>query len=80
MLEVPGIAELAAAAESELSDRALVDRDRCCGYFPALAGAPGIVADLPACQEFAAELPQLEQLGDGVPVQLPQAVTRATEQ
>ena len=59
MLEVPGIAELAAAAESELSDRALVDRDRCCGYFPALAGAPGIVADLPACQEFAAELPQL---------------------
>jgi hypothetical protein len=53
------VAEIATAAECELSERAVVDHDRCCGYFPALAGARGIFADLPACREFAARLPEI---------------------
>jgi hypothetical protein len=58
-LEIPAISEPAAAAEIELRDRALVDRDRCCGYFPTLDGVPGIVTDLPACAEFAIRLPEI---------------------
>jgi hypothetical protein len=58
-LEIPAVAEIATAAQCELRKRALVDRDRCRGYFPALDGAPGILADLPACREFAARLPQI---------------------
>jgi hypothetical protein len=58
-LELPGVAHAAAAAERELRERARVDRDRCCGYFPALAAAPGILTALPACKEFAARLPQI---------------------
>jgi hypothetical protein len=51
------------AAETELRTRARVDPDGCCGYFPALAGVPGIVGDLPACQDFAARLPQISYGG-----------------
>src|ERR1700722_19296449 len=58
-LVIPGIAEVATAAGSELRERALLDRDRCCGYFPSLAGAPGIHSDLPACRTFAATLPRV---------------------
>lgn len=58
-LELPTAAEAATAAERELGKRARVDRDRCCGYFPALSGAPGIFDELPACREFAARLSQI---------------------
>jgi len=57
--EIPAVGKAAAAAERELRKRAFVDRDRCCGYFPALAGAPGILTNLPACREFASRLPQI---------------------
>lgn len=63
MLELPAVAEAAPAAESELRRRARVDRDRCCGYFPSLAGVSGILSDLPACGEFAASLPQITCAG-----------------
>ncbi len=59
VLELPAVAEAASAVESELRMRAVGDRDHCCGYFPALAGQAGILADLAACQEFAARLPQI---------------------
>lgn len=39
--------------------RALTDPNRCCGYFPELAGAAAIISDLPACRAFAARLPQV---------------------
>lgn len=58
-LEIPAIVQAASKAESELRERALVDRDRCCGYFPSLAGAPGIQSELPACSAFAASLPRV---------------------
>jgi hypothetical protein len=51
------------AAYLELSHAAAADLDGCCGYFPALAGSPGIVDDLPACREFAATSPGLELHG-----------------
>ena len=35
------------------------DVDKCCGYFPALAGTDGIVSDLPASRMLAAEVPQI---------------------
>ena len=57
------MAEAAIAAESELKLHARVDRDRCCGYFPALAGLPGILSALPACGEFAARIPQITYAG-----------------
>ncbi len=60
---IPGIAEASTAAASELRERALIDRDRCCGYFPSLAGAPGIHVDLPACAEFAIRLPEIRSAG-----------------
>jgi hypothetical protein len=58
-LQVPFFVQGAPAAERELSSRARYDFDKCCGYFPALAGADGIVTDLPACRMFAAEVPQI---------------------
>ncbi|MFZ0040461.1 MAG: hypothetical protein WAK93_04080 [Solirubrobacteraceae bacterium] len=51
------MAQEVAAVERELRDRAASDADRCCGYFPALAGEDGIIGDLPACRAFAARLP-----------------------
>jgi hypothetical protein len=55
--DIPRVAERAVTVRSELAAHAAVDRDRCCGYFPALEGVPGIEADLPACREFATHLP-----------------------
>jgi hypothetical protein len=58
-LELPSVAQAAAAAEHELRTFALMDRDRCCGYFPALAGSDGIISDLPACRAFASRIPSI---------------------
>jgi hypothetical protein len=58
-LEIPLVAQEAAAVEHELRTPADQDPDRCCGYFPALAGQGGIVSDLPTCQAFAARLPYI---------------------
>jgi hypothetical protein len=62
-LHVPYFARGAPAAEKELRSQALYDVDKCCGYFPALAGADGIVSDLPDCRIFAAELPRITHGG-----------------
>lgn len=62
-IHVPGLAERAAGAELELSARATVDRDGCCGYFPALEGVHGIDCDLPACRVFATGLPVIDYSG-----------------
>ena len=51
------------AAWIELVRRAVEDPNRCCGYFPALAGRPGILDDLPACRRFAAAYPKIELRG-----------------
>ena len=51
------------AARFELVQRAVKDANRCCGYFPALAGRPGIIHDLPACQRFEAAHPEIETSG-----------------
>ncbi len=51
--------QCAPAAERELRRRAHDDVDKCCGYFPALAGTDGIVSDLPASRMFASEIPQI---------------------
>lgn len=59
VLQSCGIDDLAAAAGHELRARAAFDRDRCCGYFPALDGVPGTVGDLPSCREFALGLPAI---------------------
>jgi hypothetical protein len=63
VLQIPFLVDGAPAAEHELRSRARSDRDKCCGYFPALAGTEGIVSDLPACRAFAAELPQIAYAG-----------------
>jgi hypothetical protein len=62
-LHVPYFAQGAPDAEKELRKRARYDFDKCCGYFPALAGADGIVSDLPACRMFATEVPQITHDG-----------------
>lgn len=54
---------LVEAAGTELAGRAVTDADRCCGYFPALAGRPGIVDDLAACRTFALARPEIETGG-----------------
>jgi hypothetical protein len=41
-IDLPGLVERAAGAELELGARAALDRDGCCGYFPALEGVDGI--------------------------------------
>ena len=51
------------AAESELARRAATDADQCCGYFPALAGTPGIVDDVHACRRCPAACPDIEAGG-----------------
>jgi hypothetical protein len=62
-IRLPGLAESTADAELELGARAAVDRDRCCGYFPALRGVHGIDCDLPACHAFATSLPTIDYGG-----------------
>jgi hypothetical protein len=55
--------EVITAAEDELRLGAIEDRDRCCGYFPALAGMSGIRTELPACRAFAEALPAISHAG-----------------
>ena len=62
-LECPLGVEQFGAVEDELRSRARLDRNGCCGYFPALASVPGIHNDLPACRRFATCLPQLRVAG-----------------
>jgi len=54
---------MADAVERELRICARVDRDGCCGYFPALAGVDGSVTELPARIEFARRLPLISYAG-----------------
>jgi hypothetical protein len=56
-LYLPGLADSSADVELELGARAALDRDGCCGYFPALEGVDGMDCDLPACRAFAVGLP-----------------------
>ena len=60
---LPGLAERAANAGLELGARAALDRDKCCGYFPALEGVHGVDCDLPACRAFATSLPVINYGG-----------------
>ena len=62
-IDLPGLVERATGAELELSARAAMDRDGCCGYFPALEGTDGIDCDLPACHAFATSLPVINHGG-----------------
>lgn len=62
-IDIPGLSELAELAERELRSRAATDRDRCCGYFPALEGIEGIDCDLPACKAFSKNFPILRHGG-----------------
>lgn len=62
-LDLPRLAENAASVAVELGARAAGDRDRCCGYFPALEGVAGIDHDLPACRAFATCLPLISHGG-----------------
>jgi hypothetical protein len=50
-------------AERELVRHAQADDQRCWGYFPSLAGHPGIHTDLPACRDFATALPEITTAG-----------------
>jgi hypothetical protein len=51
------------AAERELRRHAQPDDHRCWGYFPSLTRRSGIHVDLPACQDFAAALPEVTAAG-----------------
>jgi hypothetical protein len=62
-IHLPGLVESAADAGIELAARAALDRDRCCGYFPALEGVHGVDCDLPACHAFARDLPVINYGG-----------------
>lgn len=62
-LDLEPVGEVIAAAEDELRFGAVEDRDRCCGYFPALAGMSGIRSQLPACGVFAEALPEISHGG-----------------
>ena len=62
-LDLTAVEESITAAEDELRLGAIEDRDRCCGYFPALAGMSGIRTELPACRTFAEALPVISQAG-----------------
>ena len=62
-LNLPGLAPVLAAVETELGARAALDQDKCCGYFPALDGVPGIDSDLPACRAFEACWPSIRHCG-----------------
>ncbi len=62
-LDLEPIGEAIITAEDELRLGAIEDRDRCCGYFPALAGRSGIRTELPACEVFAGVLPEISHAG-----------------
>lgn len=62
-LDLPGLTQSIAEVEMELRARAALDQNRCCGYFPALNGIPGIDADLPACHALEARLPSIRHSG-----------------
>lgn len=62
-LDLEPIRDVITAAEDELRLGAIDDRDRCCGYFPALAAMKGIRAELPACRVFAEALPAISRAG-----------------
>ena len=51
------------AARTELFQRAVRDRESMLRVLPALAGRPGILDELPACQRFAAAYPEIEPSG-----------------
>jgi hypothetical protein len=58
-LDLEAVENLIAAAEDELRIEAIEDRDRCCGYFPALEDLEGIRNALPACRALAKTLPTI---------------------
>lgn len=62
-LDLAPIREVITAAEGELRLGAIEDRDRCCGYFPALAGMSGIRTELQASRVFAEALPAISHSG-----------------
>ncbi len=62
-LDLKPIGAVITGAEAELRLGAIEDRDRCCGYFPALAGMSGIRTELPACGVFAEVLPEISNGG-----------------
>lgn len=62
-LDLEPIREVITAVEDELRLGAIEDRDRCCGYFPALAGMSGIRTELPACRVLAEALPAISHAG-----------------
>jgi hypothetical protein len=62
-LELELISDVITAAEAELRLGAISDRDRCCGYFPALTEMSGIRTELPACRSFADALPEISHAG-----------------
>jgi hypothetical protein len=62
-LDLEPVREVITAAEDELRLGAIEDRDRCCGYFPALAGMTGIRTELLACSVFAEALPAISHAG-----------------
>jgi hypothetical protein len=62
-LDLEPIGEVITAAEDELRLGAIEDRNRCCGYFPALTGKSGIRTELPACRVFAETLPAISHAG-----------------
>ena len=61
--DLESVRELMSVAEDELRIDAISDRNRCCGYFPALAGMSGIRIALPACRAFAQALPVISHGG-----------------
>jgi hypothetical protein len=62
-LDLEATRHVITAAEDELRLGAIEDRDRCCGYFPALAGMSGIRDEPPACRVFAEALPRISHAG-----------------
>jgi hypothetical protein len=61
--ELPSVRQVD-AAERELRLHAERDRQQCWGYFPVLAGQPGIGSDLPACRDFAIVMPYVMTDGE----------------
>ncbi len=61
-VELPATADVD-AVERELARHAQADDHQCWGYFPSLAGRPGIHTDLPACRQFAGTLPEIMAAG-----------------
>jgi hypothetical protein len=59
-LDLPGLTESIMAVEAELGTRAALDKNMCCGYFPALRGVQGIDCVLPACRSFSDRMPSID--------------------